>query len=170
MKRPNAVAWFRWRALLAVHGGEFPWMVELEGKYEAIRDELRAGLDNPRLEALGNAVWVPAAREEALAYGPDWRTLVLQDRCAWEPTNVTLFPKTTAILKGAGAPSVEAFFARQAPATGRGLHSSTFRLNLSAFCKIGGAFRGCRGGVWEISGRVRGCFGCILCQERLRLS
>jgi hypothetical protein len=30
---------------------------------------------------------------------------------------------------------------------GRGLHSSTFWLNLSAFCGIGGAFRGCLGGV-----------------------
>jgi len=32
----------------------------------------------------------------------------------------------------------------------RGLHSSTFQLNLSAFCGIGGAFRGC----------LRGCMGC----------
>jgi len=39
---------------------------------------------------------------------------------------------------------------------GRGLHSSTFQLNVSAFCAIGGAFR-------EHS-------GCILCQKRLRLS
>ena len=30
-------------------------------------------------------------------------------------------------------------------ADGRGLHSSTFRLNLSAFCGIGGAVRGCVG-------------------------
>jgi len=29
--------------------------------------------------------------------------------------------------------------------TGRGLHSSTFQLNVSAFCGIGGAFRGCIG-------------------------
>ena len=29
----------------------------------------------------------------------------------------------------------------------KGLHSSTFRLNVSAFCGIGGAFRGCLGGV-----------------------
>ena len=29
--------------------------------------------------------------------------------------------------------------------TGRGLHLSTFRLNLSATCGIGGAFRGCLG-------------------------
>ena len=31
-------------------------------------------------------------------------------------------------------------------AVGRGLHSSTFRLNVSAFCEIGGACRGCLGG------------------------
>jgi len=32
----------------------------------------------------------------------------------------------------------------------RGLHSSTVRLNVSAFCGIGGANRGCLGGVWEV--------------------
>ena len=31
--------------------------------------------------------------------------------------------------------------------TGRGSHSTTFRLTISAFCGIGGAFRGCLGGV-----------------------
>ena len=30
---------------------------------------------------------------------------------------------------------------------GRGLHSSTFQLNVSAVCGIGGAFRKCVGGV-----------------------
>jgi hypothetical protein len=29
----------------------------------------------------------------------------------------------------------------------RGIHSSTFRLNVSAFCGIGGAFMGCLEGV-----------------------
>jgi len=29
------------------------------------------------------------------------------------------------------------------PQTGRGSHSFTFQLNVSAFCGIGGAFRGC---------------------------
>jgi hypothetical protein len=53
---------------------------------------------------------------------------------------------------------------------GRGLHSSTFRLNLSASCGIGGAFRCCLGGVWEVSRGVRACSGCVLCQKRLRLS
>jgi len=32
-------------------------------------------------------------------------------------------------------------------AAGRGLHSSTVRLNVSAFCGTGGALRGCLGGV-----------------------
>jgi len=52
----------------------------------------------------------------------------------------------------------------------RGLHSSTFWLNLSAFCGIGGACRGGLGGVQEMLGGIRGCAGCILCQKRLRLS
>ena len=45
-----------------------------------IRDELMAGLKNPNLERQGNSVWVAAARDDAEGYGPDWRTLVLQDR------------------------------------------------------------------------------------------
>ena len=33
---------------------------------------------------------------------------------------------------------------------GRGFHSSTFQLNLSAFCSMGGVFKGCLGGVWGL--------------------
>ena len=47
--------------------------------------------------------------------------------------------------------------------SGRGLHSSTFRLNVSAFCGIGVAFRSCSGSVYQV-------LGGILCQKRLRLS
>jgi len=54
--------------------------------------------------------------------------------------------------------------------TGRGLPSSTFRLNLSAFCGIGGAIRGYQGVVQEVLGAIMGCSGYILCQKRLRLS
>jgi len=53
---------------------------------------------------------------------------------------------------------------------GRGLHSSTFRLNVSAVRGIGGALRGCLGDVQEVLPGIWGCFGCIFCQERLRLS
>ena len=50
---------------------------------------------------------------------------------------------------------------------GRGLRLSTLWLNLSAFCGIGGAFRGCLSGVQGVSG---GMVGCVLCQKRLRSS
>jgi hypothetical protein len=39
---------------------------------------------------------------------------------------------------------------------GRGLHSSTFRLNVSTFCVIGGASRGCLGVVWGVFRRCQG--------------
>ena len=99
-------------------GGAFPWMAFLEQNYETIRDELREALRDPLLEQKGNAIWVAAARDDAEGYGPDWRTLVLQDRCEWEPSNVALFPKTTALVREANTPSVEVFFAKQAPKTG----------------------------------------------------
>ena len=41
-------------------------------------------------------------------------------------------------------------------AVGRGLHSSHFRLNVSAFSGIGGAFRGCWGSLWEVAGGIGG--------------
>lgn len=41
-----------------VHGGAFPWLVELEKNYQVIRDELMEGLKNPELERVGNSVWV----------------------------------------------------------------------------------------------------------------
>ena len=56
-------------------------------------------------------MWVPAVREEALAYGPDWRTLVLQDRGQWDAKNSELFPVTKDIiakLQGAQAGGVGA--------------------------------------------------------------
>jgi len=46
--------------------------------------------------------------------------------------------------------------------SGRSLHSSTFRLNVSAFCGIGGAFRGYLGGACEVLRGNRGDLGCIL--------
>ena len=103
-----------------VHGGDFPWLTYLESNHEVIRDELKAALTDPLLAQKGNAVWVSAteARDDAAGYGPDWRTLVLQDRCEWETTNIALFPKTVELITQANAPSVEVFFAKQAPSTG----------------------------------------------------
>jgi hypothetical protein len=39
---------------------------------------------------------------------------------------------------------------------GRGAHSSTFWLNLSAFCVLG---RACNGCLWGVKGLFRGCLG-----------
>jgi hypothetical protein len=56
---------------------------------------------------------------------------------------------------------------------GRGLHSSTFRLNVSAFYGIGGALRDYLGVVLRVLRSCRGVLwgvGCMSCQIRLRLS
>jgi len=42
--------------------------------------------------------------------------------------------------------------------SGRGLHSSTLQLNLSAFCVTGAALRGCFGDVKGVVGGIRVCF------------
>jgi len=62
----------------------------------------------------------------------------------------------------------------------RGLHLSTFRVNLSALCGMGGECRGCVGGVqgvsggvggvYGVSGVIKGCLRCNLYQKRRRLS
>lgn len=119
---------------------DFPWCARLEENYETIRDELRAALTAEGSEKLakdGNNAWVPAVNQDALAYGPDWRTLVLQDR-SWDEQNTKLFPKTTAILRestgdaASDVPSVEAFFARQSPGTGISPHTDFCNFILTA--------------------------------------
>jgi len=64
---------------------------------------------------------------------------------------------------GGGAAAVAVAMSAEATMLeGRGLHSFSFQLNVSAFCGIGGAFRGYLWGVYEVSGGVRGCLGCVL--------
>jgi len=53
---------------------------------------------------------------------------------------------------------------------GRGLHSSTFQLNLSALHGIGGARRGCVARVKRVLGGVKGVQGDLLSETRLKLS
>jgi|Transcript_3122 hypothetical protein len=115
-----------------VYNGNFIWMEILEREHERIQRELEGALANPELATLGNSVWAPAAREEAIAYGPNWRTLVLQDRCQWENVNAQLFPVTTALLKDSKCPSVEVFFARQPPKTGIKPHTDNTNFILTA--------------------------------------
>lgn len=44
-----------------------------------MQEELKEALSmGPALEQSGNNIWVGAANVEGAAYGPDWKTLVLQ--------------------------------------------------------------------------------------------
>lgn len=103
---------------------KYGWVSYLEQNSGAIRDELLSVTAQDDLAQRGNNVWAPPVVEAATTYGPDWRTLVLQDR-VWDPINTALFPVTTKILRNSAAavPCVEAFFARQAPGTGIKLHT-----------------------------------------------
>jgi len=56
------------------------------------------------------------------------------------------------------------------PPSGRGLHSTTFRLNLSALHGIGGERRSCVAHVKGVSGVVEGVQGVFFNQTRLKLS
>ncbi|GAB4817195.1 hypothetical protein N2152v2_004241 [Parachlorella kessleri] len=107
-----------------VHSGAYPWLEAVEAAAADIWQEFQQVTSDPEgLAARGNSIWVAAARDEALAYGPDWRTLVLQDRGVWEPVNSKLFPRTSKALKNANAPTLEVFFARQQAGTGIASHT-----------------------------------------------
>lgn len=118
---------------------QFKWVRHLENNWEVIARELRYVTGQDDIEEKGNNIWVPPVVEAANAYGPDWRTLVLQDR-QWDSVNSKLFPQTIKMLqdKEANIPSVEAFFARQLAGTGIKLHTDdcnfilTMHLALSA--------------------------------------
>ncbi|KAI0562756.1 Aspartyl/Asparaginyl beta-hydroxylase [Gracilaria domingensis] len=100
------------------------WVRHLEKNWEIIANELKTVTSMKDIQSRGNNIWVPPVVEAATTYGPDWRTLVLQDR-VWDPVNSKLFPETVRVLQDeeAKVPSVEAFFAKQAPKTGIKLHT-----------------------------------------------
>lgn len=103
---------------------DFAWVSKLENRWQDIHDELMDVMLQSDLESKGNNIWAPPVVEAAQTYGPNWRTLVLQNR-EWDPVNTKLFPRTTALLQDASneVPCVEAFFARQPPKTGIHLHT-----------------------------------------------
>jgi len=68
------------------------------------------------------------------------------------------------------APSPASPAAAAVAAAGRGLHSSTFQLDLSALYGIGGARGGCAARVKGVSGGAQGVKGLFLCWTRLKLS
>ena len=110
----------------------FPWAATLEAGAESIAAELAAFAAAPAGVAKP-AVWSVAARAEAVAYGPQWRTLVLQDRGRWHEEHAAAFPRTVALVKAAGVPCVECFFARQGPGSGIAPHSGAIPCFSSTF-------------------------------------
>lgn len=118
-------------------GEDFAWVARLEERWGEISAEVRAVIKNKELLEKGNNVWAKPVVEAANAYGPDWRTLVLQDR-VWDPANAALFPVTCGILRDPdiAVPSVEAFLARQAPGSGIALHTDDCNFILTMHCAI----------------------------------
>ena len=77
----------------------YEWLLAVQEAAPAIQEEFtRVTSDAARLEERGSNVWVPAARDDAQSYGPDWRTLVLQDRGNWDKANSSLFPRTKKVF------------------------------------------------------------------------
>ena len=93
------------------------WANGLEKHYMEIADELRNynTLHDIRGESLDDAaMWLSARNAEAAkTYGPQWKTLGLQDRGVWDEENVKHFPRTVGLIKELNVPSCEAFFAKQ---------------------------------------------------------
>lgn len=56
-----------------------PWIQELESNAAIVQQELKEAMNmGPALQQSGNNVWVGPANAEGTAYGPEWKTLVLQ--------------------------------------------------------------------------------------------
>lgn len=69
------------RFLFLAHAllSRFPWLQKLEENAAVVQQELKEALQmGEMLEKTGNNVWIGALTSEGAAYGPDWKTLVLQ--------------------------------------------------------------------------------------------
>ena len=117
---------------------EHAWARNLEQHAADISAELQAVFAAGNLERRGNNVWVgleDIRDATTVAYGPEWRTLGLQDRGIWDPINTAIFPKTTAALRESGVPCVEAFFAKMPAGSSIEAHSDGCNFHLT--CHLG---------------------------------
>lgn len=107
-----------------IENGQYDWLKHIEDNAAVIQKEFEIAMKDPgSLLVRGTRVWSKAARDEAVSYGPNWRTLVLQDRGIWEDSNIKIFPKTHQMLVNINAPTLEVFFARQDGKTGIKSHT-----------------------------------------------
>ena len=118
-----------------------PWALQLEEKHAEILAELQAYhgryvTSTAAVAPLSTAStagalgivdaageWLPPRDSAGNSYGPEWKTLGLQDRSVWDDDRVKEFPKTVRILKDLDVPSCEVFFAKQGPKSGIKPHS-----------------------------------------------
>ena len=91
-----------------ITNGRFNWVLELESHAETIRNEFLSYMQQTQ-----GGTWLGARNTDGVAYGPEWKTLGLQDRGLWDEDNVRMFPQTCKILTELKVPACEAFFARQ---------------------------------------------------------
>lgn len=96
---------------------DFPWAMNLEKNYGDILEELTASTLRQRAAQRksfsADSDWLPPRDTAGTAYGPEWKTLGLQDRSVWDDERVLEFPRTVELLKKFEVPSCEVFFAKQ---------------------------------------------------------
>ena len=121
---------------------DFPWIPALEENYKIILKELtefenrRRGDTDPvgkdNLQELkptgegpeGDGLWLGPRDASGSDYGPEWKTLGLQDRSVWDQELAWKeFPQTTKIMVDNNVPSCECFFAKQGARSGLKPHS-----------------------------------------------
>lgn len=112
---------------------QFTWALGLQQHYREILSEVNA-YDLKQKESK-TSLWLGARDTAGASYGPEWKTLGLQDRSVWDEERMPDFPRTVQVLKDLSVPSVEVFFARQGPNSGIKPHSD--KNNFIITCHLG---------------------------------
>lgn len=127
---------------------KFPWISSLEQNYQLVLQELeeyeakRRGTSVETLRGIGDnegnllqrvkptgegadgdGEWLGPRDTSGSHYGPEWKTLGLQDRSVWSADLSPSFPRTVRLLTDLQVPSCEVFFAKQGPRSGLKPHS-----------------------------------------------
>ena len=114
---------------------DFSWAMNLEKNYGEILEELTASTLRQRAAQRksfsAESDWLPPRDTAGTAYGPEWKTLGLQDRSVWDDERVLEFPRTVELLKKFEVPSCEVFFAKQ----GERNHTMTQTNDLISLCR-----------------------------------
>ena len=93
---------------------EYSWSKGLGERYKDILRELQKYESKQVQQMISEGqTWLPPRDTSGNAYGPEWRTLGLQDRSVWDEEKLQDFPLTVGLLKDLKVPSCEVFFAKQ---------------------------------------------------------